>query len=146
MQRIQLLCPHTKDPALRPALKLVPRLDAHQPYPLKESCPPRKRNTMTPDELNNIATELKRIGGELNLSEGQKEGLKTFLADRFEKLQEYRKQNPNVTKEDVVKYVAQHREAAREKLEKFLTAEQLTKFDAEMAKAKDIISERAAGA
>ena len=59
---------------------------------------------MTPDELNNIATELKRIGGELNLSEGQKEGLKTFLTDRFEKLQEYRKQNPNVSKEDVVKY------------------------------------------
>ena len=101
---------------------------------------------MTPDELNNIATELKRIGGELNLSEGQKEGLKTFLTDRFEKLQEYRKQNPNVSKEDVVKYLAKHREAAREKLEKFLTSEQLTKFDAEMAKAKDFISQRAAGA
>jgi periplasmic protein CpxP/Spy len=101
---------------------------------------------MTPDELNNIATELKRIGGELNLSEGQKEGLKTFLTDRFEKPQEYRKQNPNVSKEDVVKCPANHREAARVKLEKFLTPEQLTKFDAEMAKAKNFISQRAAGA
>lgn len=101
---------------------------------------------MTPEEINNITVELKRLGTELNLSDSQKDGLKTFLTEKFEKLQEYRKQNPNVSKEDIAQYVAKNRSAGREKLEKFLTPEQLTKFDAEIAKAKDFISQRAAGA
>ncbi len=101
---------------------------------------------MTPDELNNIAVELKRLGSELNLSDKQKEDLKTFLTEKYEKLQEYRKQNPNISKEDVAQYVAKNRSAGREKLEKFLTPEQLTKWDAEIAKAKDFLSQRAASA
>jgi protein CpxP len=101
---------------------------------------------MTPDELNNIAVELKRLGSELNLSDKQKEEVKTFLTDKYEKLQEYRKQNPNVSKEDIAQYVAKNRSAGREKLEKFLTPEQLTKWDAEIAKAKDFLSQRAASA
>jgi periplasmic protein CpxP/Spy len=101
---------------------------------------------MTPDEISNIAAELKRLGGELNLSDTQKEGLKTFLTEKFEKLQEYRKQNPNVSKEDIAQYITKNRDAGREKLQKFLTPEQLTKFDAEMAKVKDFMSQKAAGA
>ena len=101
---------------------------------------------MTPDEINNIAVELKRLGGELNLSDTQKEGLKTFLTEKFEKLQEYRKQNPNFSHEEVLQYLAKNRAAGREKLEKFLTPEQLTKFDAEMAKAKNFFAQRAASA
>ncbi len=101
---------------------------------------------MTPDELNNIAVELKRLGGEPNLSEHQKEGLKTFLTEKYEKLQEYRKDNPHITKEEVSQYIAKNRAAGREKLEKFLTPEQMTKWDAEIAKAKDFLSQRAATA
>lgn len=101
---------------------------------------------MTPDELNNIAVELKRLGGELNLSDDQKNKLKTYLTEKYEKLQEYKKQNPNVSKEDVAQYVAKNRSAGREKLEQFLTPEQLKTFDAEVAKAKDFISQRAASA
>jgi predicted HTH transcriptional regulator len=101
---------------------------------------------MTPDELNNIAVELKRLGSELNLTDQQKEGLKTFLTEKYEKLQEYRKENPNISKEDVAQYIAKNRSAGREKLEKFLTPEQLTKWDAEVAKAKDFLSTRAASA
>ena len=101
---------------------------------------------MTPDELNNIAVELKRLGSELNLTDHQKEGLKTFLTEKYEKLQEYRKENPNISKEDVAQYIAKNRSAGREKLEKFLTPEQLTKWDAEIAKAKDFLSTRAASA
>jgi periplasmic protein CpxP/Spy len=101
---------------------------------------------MTPDELNNIVVELKRLGSELNLSDHQKEGLKTFLTEKYEKLQEYRKENPNVSKEDLAQYIAKNRSAGREKLEKFLTPEQLTKWDAEIAKAKDFLSTRAASA
>src|SRR6516162_3263257 len=109
--------------------------------------PPRKRkNTMTPDELNNIATELKRLGGELKLSDQQKEDLKAFLTEKYEQLQEYRRQNPNISREDVANYVAKNRAAGREKLEKSLTPEQLKSWDAEVAKAKDFISQRAASA
>ena len=101
---------------------------------------------MTPDELNNIAVELKRLGTELNLSDQQTGQLKAFLTEKYEKLQEYRKQNPNVSKEDVMRYVTTHRDEGREKIEKFLTPEQLTKWDAEIAKAKDFLSHRAASA
>jgi len=101
---------------------------------------------MTPEELNNIATELKRLGGELKLSDQQKEDLKSFLTEKYEQLQEYRRQNPNTSKEDVANYIAKNRAAGREKLEKFLTPEQLKVWDAEVAKAKDFLSQRAASA
>ena len=99
---------------------------------------------MTPEEVNNIATELKRLGGELKLSDNQKEQLRTFLAEKYEQLQEYRKQNPNVSREDIAKYVAKNRDAGRAKIEQFLTPEQLKIWDAEVAKAKDFLSGQAA--
>ena len=90
---------------------------------------------MTPEEVSNIAAELKRLGAELNLSESQKDQVKS-----------YKKQNPNLSKEDIAKYVAKNREAGRQKLEKFLTPEQLKTWDAEVSKAKDFLSQRAAKA
>ena len=123
-----------------PALSLV----AHQEN--SKDILPRKRNAMTPEELNNIANELKRLGGELKLSDSQKEQLRTFLTDKYEQLQEYRKNNPNISKEDIAQYIAKNRAAGREKLEKFLTPEQLKTWDTEVAKAKDFLSQRAATA
>jgi protein CpxP len=129
------------------ALTVIVCLIARQTIPLNKQSPPRKKVIqMTPDELNNIAVELKRLGSELNLTDQQKEGLKSFLTEKYEKLQEYRKENPNISKEDVAQYIAKNRSAGREKLEKFLTPEQLTKWDAEIAKAKDFLSTRAASA
>jgi hypothetical protein len=101
---------------------------------------------MTPEELTNIANELKRLGGELNLSDTQKEQLKTFLTDKYEQLQEYKKKNPNISKEDIAQYITKNRTAGREKIEKFLTPEQLKIWDEEVAKAKDFLSQRAATA
>jgi periplasmic protein CpxP/Spy len=101
---------------------------------------------MTPEELSNITNELKRLGGELNLSDSQKEQLKTFLTEKYQQLQEYKKQNPNLSKEDIVQYIAKNRSVGREKIEKFLTPEQLKTWDAEVAKAKDFLSQRAASA
>jgi periplasmic protein CpxP/Spy len=101
---------------------------------------------MTPDELNNIAVELKRLGTELNLSDSQKEQLRTFLSEKYEQLQEYKKQNPNLSKEDIARYIAKNRAAGREKIEKFLTPEQLKIWDTEVAKARDFLSQRAASA
>ena len=116
-----------------------------RPTRIKKQTRP-EREAMTPDELNNIAVELKRLGTELNLSDNQKEQLRTFLTEKYEKLQEYKKQNLNLSKEDVAQYIAKNRTAGREKIEKFLTAEQLAKWDAEVAKAKDFLSQRAATA
>ena len=101
---------------------------------------------MTPEELNDIAIELKRLGGVLNLSDSQKDQLRAFLTDKFEQLQEYRQKNPNISREDVAQYIAKNRAAGREKIEKFLTPDQLKIWDAEVAKAKDFLSQRAATA
>ena len=101
---------------------------------------------MTPEELNNVAAELKRLGTELNLTDNQKEQLRTFLTDKYEQLQEYKKQNPDISREDIAQYIAKNRAAGREKIEKFLTPEQLKIWDAEVAKAKDFLSQRAASA
>ena len=78
----------------------------------------KKRNT-TADEVNNLAIESKQLGKELNLSDSQKEQLRTFLTEKYEQLQEYKKQNPHITKEDIVQYVAKNRAAGRENIEKF---------------------------
>ena len=101
---------------------------------------------MTPEELNNVAAELKRLGTELNLTDNQKEQLRTFLTEKYEQLQEYKKQNPNLSRENIAQYIAKNRAAGREKIEKFLTSEQLKIWDAEVAKAKDFLSQRAASA
>ena len=101
---------------------------------------------MTPEDLRTIATELKRFGKELNLSQAQKEQLKTFLTEKYQKLQEFRQQNPNASKDDLTRHLATIRSAGREKLERFLTSDQLKKWDAEMAKAKDFLGQRAATA
>jgi len=101
---------------------------------------------MIPEEVNDIANELKRLAGVLGLSDNQKEQLRTFLTDKLEQLQEYREKNPNISREDVAQYIAKNRAAGREKIEKFLTPDQLKIWDAEVAKAKDFLSQRAATA
>ena len=101
---------------------------------------------MTPEEISNITTELKRLGAELNLSDSQKEQLRTFLTDKYQQLQDYKKQNPNLSKEDIAQYIAKNRAAGREKIEKFLTPDQLKTWDEEVAKARDFLSQRAASA
>ena len=128
--------------ALTQGLHLIPA----QPDLPCDRTAQKEKNTMTPEELNNIATELKRLGGELKLSDQQKEDLKSFLTEKYEQLQEYRRHNPNISKEDVANYIAKNRAAGREKLEKFLTPEQLKVWDAEVTKAKDFLSQRAATA
>jgi len=72
--------------------------------------------------------------------------LRTFLTEKYEQLQEYKKQNPNLSRENIAQYIAKNRAAGREKIEKFLTPEQLKIWDAEVAKAKDFLSQRAASA
>lgn|SRR5215813_6016498 len=91
-----------------------------------------------------ITGELKRFTTDLNLSDDQKQKLQTSLTDTYEKFQDYKQQNPNATKEDLVKKVAANRTAIRERLVNFLTPEQLSKWDTEMGKAKEFLGQKLA--
>jgi protein CpxP len=99
---------------------------------------------MTPRTTDAVATELKRFAQELNLSESQKEQLKTHLADKHGKLQEFMQQNPNISRQEMIQKVASMRTSIREQIVKFLTPQQLEKWDAEVAKAKEFLGHRVA--
>ena len=102
---------------------------------------------ISPEVREKVANELKQFAGDLNLSDGQKEKLRDFLSEAHEKVEEYRKQNPNATKEDLLRKVAENRNEIRDRLTRVLTQDQLTKWDAEVAKAKEFLGQaRAASA
>ena len=99
---------------------------------------------LTPEQRDAVASELKRFGAELNLSDEQKQKLHTFMTEASEKIQEYKQQNPNASMEDLIKKVADNRAALRQRLVNFLTPEQLTKWDAGVAKAKEFLGQKLA--
>src|SRR5215469_15631507 len=69
-----------------------------------------KNMALSPDEREQVANELKRFATEdLKLSAEQKDKLHTFLTEAHEKVAEYRKQNPNASREDLIRKVAEHR-------------------------------------
>ena len=91
---------------------------------------------LSPEATEAVQSELKRFAADLNLSEDQKTQLKTALESAREKLDEVRKSHPDITKADVIAKLRQARSPLRERVTAFLTPEQLTKWDAEVAKAK----------
>lgn len=91
-----------------------------------------------------IGNELKRFAGDINLSDEQKTKVHERLAFAAGRLFEYKKSHPEVTRQDVIKAVGSHRAELREGLERFLTPEQLKKWDAEVAKAKEFLGHAAA--
>jgi hypothetical protein len=94
---------------------------------------------LSPEAKQVVTAELKRIGGELKLSDDQKSRLQSALETAREKLDEIRQANPDLTKADVIAKLKSVRTTARERLVQFLTPEQLAKWDAEMAKAKSFL-------
>jgi predicted HTH transcriptional regulator len=92
---------------------------------------------LTSEQLAEVAAELKQIATELNLSDEQKEKVKTALTNAREKILEYKQQNPGVTKEQIIAKIAANRSAIRERVVAFLTPDQLAKWDAAIAKLKD---------
>jgi hypothetical protein len=91
-----------------------------------------------------IGDELRRFAGDLNLSDEQKTKLHERLTFAAGRLDEYKKSHPDVTRQDIIKAVGSHRAELRGALERFLTPEQLTKWDAEVAKAKEFLGFAAA--
>jgi predicted HTH transcriptional regulator len=88
-----------------------------------------------------VTNELKRFAQELSLSDTQKEQLRTYLADKHAKVQEFMQQNPNISRKELVQKIASIRSSLREQVVKFLTPQQLTKWDAEVAKAKEFLGQ-----
>jgi hypothetical protein len=99
---------------------------------------------LTAEQRDAVVSELKRIGASLNLSEEQKEKLHAFMTEAQEKVQEYKQQNPSATHADLVRKLAENREAIRQRVVHFLTADQLTKWDSEVAKAKEFLGQKLA--
>jgi len=99
---------------------------------------------LTSEERNAVVTELRTIGASLNLTDDQKQKLQAFMTEASEKVQEYRQQNPNATQQDLIKKVKDNRAALRQRLVNFLTPEQLTKWDAEVANAKEFLGQKLA--
>ena len=99
---------------------------------------------LTNEQRETVVGELKRIGADLNLSDEQKQKLQDFMVEASEKVQEFRQQNPNATKEEIAKKVVDNRAAIRQRVVNFLTPEQLAKWDAEVAKAKEFLGHKIA--
>jgi len=100
-----------------------------------------RSRTMTDEQGQAIRNELKRFAGDLNLSDEQKAKLHERMAFAAGRLHEYKKSHPDVTRQDVINALRSHRTELREGLERFLTPEQLKKWDAEVAKAKEFLGQ-----
>ena len=99
---------------------------------------------LTTEEREQVATELKRFASDLSLTDDQKEKLRVALTEAREKITEYMQQNPDTTKAEVISKVAANRDAIRQRVVAFLSPEQLEKWDAEKAKAKDFLGQKVA--
>ena len=97
---------------------------------------------ITTAEREQVVSELKRFAQDLNLTDQQKEKLQSALVDSREKLAEYLKKHPNTTKADIVAMVRQHRDEIRQRVSNFLSPDQLTKWNAETAKAKEFLGQK----
>ena len=97
---------------------------------------------LTNEQREQVAAELKQFAGDLNLNDQQKEKLREFLTDARTKLAEYMQANPHVTRADIIKQVAANRDQLRQRLVNFLSPEQLTKWDTEVAKAKEFLGQK----
>ena len=101
---------------------------------------------LTPEQRDKVASELKGFATDLNLSEEPKtEG--AWLPHRrlpSKNCRNTSSQNPNASKEDLIKTVADNRAAIRQCLVDVLTPEQLTKWDAAVGRAKEFLGQRTA--
>ena len=98
--------------------------------------------TLTAEEREQVATELKHFAEDLKLNDEQKEKLREALAQGREKIKEHVKDNPGTTRADIIAKVKAHRDEIRQRVVKFLTPEQLSKWDSGVAKAKEFLGQK----
>ena len=97
---------------------------------------------LTVEEREQVASELKRFANDLNLNDQQKEKLHHALGEARERVAEYLKAHPNTSRADVIAKVKEHRTEIRQRVVSFLSPDQLTKWDAEAAKAKEFLGHK----
>jgi periplasmic protein CpxP/Spy len=98
--------------------------------------------SLTAEQREQVATELKHFAADLNLTDDQKQKLQAALEEGREKVGEYLKNNPNTTKADIIAKVKANRDEIRQRVVKFLSPEQLSKWDSEVAKAKEFLGQK----
>lgn len=96
---------------------------------------------MKPEAAKIVESELKQFASDLNLSESQKTQLKTALESARQKIDEIQEKHPDLTKPDASSKISEVRSSLRERVVKFLTPDQLTKWDSKMAKAKSFLGQ-----
>ena len=84
-----------------------------------------------------VANELKRIAADLNLTDAQKVQAKAAIEGAQKKIADYKASGKTPTPQEIAAWKANF----RERLVKFLTPEQLTKWDAEVAKARTFMGQ-----
>ena len=99
---------------------------------------------LTTDQREQVANELKKLAGDLNLTDDQKTRLRGFMEQAKEKVQAYRAANPNASTADILKTIGQNRDQIREQVVKFLTPDQLSKWDSTLKNAKEFLGEKLA--
>lgn len=99
---------------------------------------------LTPEQRDQVVAEAGKFAASLNLSNDQKEKLQNAFTDARSKMGDYLKDHPGITRTDIVKQLAGHRDQIRQRVVGFLTPDQMNKWDAEIAKAKEFLGENMA--
>ena len=96
---------------------------------------------LTQEQRDQVIAEAGKFATNLHLTSDQKEKLQNAFTDARAKVGDYLKDHPNITKTDIAKQVAGHRDQTRQRVENFLTPEQMKMWDDEVAKAKDFLGQ-----
>jgi periplasmic protein CpxP/Spy len=99
---------------------------------------------LTQEQRDQVVAEAKRFATDLHLSEDQKEKLQNAFTDARSKVGDYLQDHPGITRADIAKQVASHRDQIRQRVMNFLTPDQLKMWDSEMAKAKEFLGQNMA--
>jgi periplasmic protein CpxP/Spy len=99
---------------------------------------------LTPEQRQEVISEVQRFATTINLSADQKEKLQSAMQDARGRLGDYLKDHPNVSRGDIAREVSTHRDQIRQRVTNFLTPEQLKIWDTEVAKAKEFLGQNMA--
>lgn len=99
---------------------------------------------LTQEQRDQVVSEVKRFATDLHLSSDQQEKLQTAFQSARGKLGDYMEEHPGATRSDIVKEITGHRDQIRQRVVAFFTPDQLKKWDAEVAKAKQFLGQQIA--
>ena len=90
-------------------------------------------------QLSMVANEVGKFDVVLNLSPEQRQILHDLLRQASERLEEYKRQNPRLSKIALAQRAIDNRSVVRRRMTHFLTREQIGKWDAQAANEPDFL-------